>query len=299
MTIGSHLWCVVLASQTVPSCPALATPVDGVSVPPQYAVVDGETPLEATLRRGRALAPAERTLAVVHAAHRPFWKAHLSMLPERHTLAVWTALDDAAALLAAVATTLKRDPTAVIVTLPAWLAALDEALLAQAIVQAVALSEPVASTVSVVADRAPSAPGDGASVSHVLRPMGIAAGHVSAWLRLFQRAMPVPLRATLIPLRHAGDLPGVWEHVVSAAPRVTLRDLFVGHPHLVRAVKLEGGGLADLRDPVQVERFLAARSPRVSGIYAPLAQTGDRGDLPRNAATAAPHRSPPRSAGDS
>src|SRR5262245_21480212 len=81
-------WVVILAAGDGQRLAAITTGPDGRAVPKQFCSLDGERSLlRATLQRAARLAPPERTLVVVAAAHEAWWLRELHDLPAGNILA--------------------------------------------------------------------------------------------------------------------------------------------------------------------------------------------------------------------
>ena len=132
------VWVVVLAGGAGTRLHALTSTMSGLPVPKQFCRFDGRrSMLGVTLARARAIAPAERTVAVVLAEHRIWWERELEASEGVQALVEARNRGTARALLHALLHVHAQDPGACVVVMPADHLVDDEGVLADALQDAV------------------------------------------------------------------------------------------------------------------------------------------------------------------
>jgi mannose-1-phosphate guanylyltransferase len=112
-------WVVLLAAGEGTRVRKLTSGPDGIEVPKQYYAWGGaESMLQWTLKRSSAVAPEERTVAVVAGHHKRWWKEQLSHLPAENILVQPKNRGTGAGILFPVLEILRRDPQATIAVMP-------------------------------------------------------------------------------------------------------------------------------------------------------------------------------------
>jgi mannose-1-phosphate guanylyltransferase len=110
-------------------------------MPTQFRAPSGEEPLLLqALRRASRITPSQKTLAVVSAGHKTWWKDLLAGLPPENVLVQPTNRGTAAAILLPYVHILQRDPDPLIVFLPCDRHASNEHDLGNAISSAVGIT---------------------------------------------------------------------------------------------------------------------------------------------------------------
>jgi len=131
-------WAVVLAGGEGSRLHSLTTMRNGMAVPKQFCSLQGGPSLvQQTLRRAAALAPLQRVCTIVGAQHRVWRDAQLQCLLDDNVIEQPDNRGTAHGVLLPLLHILARDPDAGIVLLPADHYVRDEAVLAQALRQAV------------------------------------------------------------------------------------------------------------------------------------------------------------------
>ena len=112
-------WVVLLAAGEGTRVRKLTSGPDGVELPKQfYAWGGSESMLQWTLKRSAAVAPVERTVAVVAGHHRRWWSEQLAGLPGANILVQPKNRGTGAGILFPVLEILRRDPHATIAVMP-------------------------------------------------------------------------------------------------------------------------------------------------------------------------------------
>lgn len=137
MTAG-HTWAVVLAAGEGSRLRSFTTNREGVSIPKQFCSLrGGSSLLHEALQRAAAVAAPEHRCTVVAEAHRNWWQRSLTCLPAGNTIVQPLNRGTANGILLSLLHILERDPQARVVLLPADHHVSDEAVLAEALRQAV------------------------------------------------------------------------------------------------------------------------------------------------------------------
>lgn len=112
-------WAVLLAAGEGKRVRKLTHSPDGVEVPKQYYAWGGaESMLQWTLKRSAAVAPPERTVAVVAKQHEPWWSSQLAGLPRENVVVQPRNRGTGAGILFPVVEILRRDPDARLAVMP-------------------------------------------------------------------------------------------------------------------------------------------------------------------------------------
>ena len=112
-------WVVLLAAGEGKRVRKLTSGPDGVEVPKQFYSWGGaESMLQWTLNRSAAVAPLERTVAVVAKQHRQWWSKQLDVLPEQNVVVQPRNRGTGAGILFPVVEILRRDPDAMVAVMP-------------------------------------------------------------------------------------------------------------------------------------------------------------------------------------
>ncbi|HXV61133.1 MAG TPA: sugar phosphate nucleotidyltransferase [Vicinamibacteria bacterium] len=132
-----HLYTIILAAGEGTRVRGLTKNADGVCVPKQFSVVDGDqTILHSTLSRATRLVPNDRVVAVVAEEHRRWWREDLAGLPPENIVVQPLNRGTAIGLLLPFLKVLQRDPEARILVLPSDHHVDDEETLRRAILEA-------------------------------------------------------------------------------------------------------------------------------------------------------------------
>ena len=115
----SHRWAILLAAGDGRRVRKLTCGSDGREVPKQfYSWCGSESMLQWALKRASAVAPPERTIAVVARQHRRWWERQLADLPPDNVLAQPRNRGTGAGILFPVLEIRRRDPQATVVVMP-------------------------------------------------------------------------------------------------------------------------------------------------------------------------------------
>ncbi len=115
----AHRWVILLAAGDGKRVRSLTCEADGVEVPKQfYAWGGAESMLQWALKRASAVAPPERTVAVVARKHRRWWKHQLADLPSENILVQPRNRGTGAGILFPVMEIRRRDPRATVAVMP-------------------------------------------------------------------------------------------------------------------------------------------------------------------------------------
>lgn len=140
MTPQRQTWAVVLAAGDGTRLASLTTDSQGNAVPKQFCSLHGDSSLlQDAMLRARPITARERRCVIVAERHRPYWQEALWSLPERNVIVQPRNCGTAHGILLAVLHILERDPQARIIFLPADHHVRDEAALARALKETVAL----------------------------------------------------------------------------------------------------------------------------------------------------------------
>ena len=119
MSSDRHDWALVLAAGEGTRLRSLTTGADGVAVPKQYCHVHGKASLlQTALHRAERVVPRERTLAVVAAHHRRWWRHELGALAAENLVVQPRNRGTAVGILLPLLEVLRRDPEARLLVLP-------------------------------------------------------------------------------------------------------------------------------------------------------------------------------------
>ena len=128
---GEH-WVIVLAAGDGRRLHSLTTDATGVAVPKQFCSLSGgQTLLEETLERARAVANEEHIVCIVAESHRQWWHLLKGILPERNLVVQPRNRGTANGIAMPVLQVLDQDPTARILIMPSDHFVLDEQVLVQ------------------------------------------------------------------------------------------------------------------------------------------------------------------------
>ncbi len=112
-------WVVLLAAGEGKRVRKLTSGPDGLEVPKQFYTWGGaESMLEWTLKRASAVAPLERTVAVVAKQHEQWWGSQLAGLPRENVVVQPRNRGTGAGILFPVVEILRRDPEATVAVMP-------------------------------------------------------------------------------------------------------------------------------------------------------------------------------------
>lgn len=129
-----NTWALVLAAGSGTRLSELTRLGNGASVPKQFcSLTGGPSLLQDTLARAARVVPSERTLAIVAAEHRLWWRDELVELPEENVVEQPLNRGTAAGVLLPLLEILRRDPDATVVMLPSDHFVADEPVLERAI----------------------------------------------------------------------------------------------------------------------------------------------------------------------
>jgi mannose-1-phosphate guanylyltransferase len=116
---AGHNWALVLAAGEGSRLQALTMTASGVAVPKQFCSLGGDTSLlHCAIRRAQAIAPPERTCAVVAAHHRRWWQALPLDIPADNLILQPRNRGTANGILLPLLHIVHRDPDAAVLVLP-------------------------------------------------------------------------------------------------------------------------------------------------------------------------------------
>jgi len=137
VTGANHVWALVLAGGEGSRLRSLTTRPCGTSVPKQFCSLrGGHTLLEDALKRAAGVAPPEQICTIVAQQHREWWSEALRGTPAANVIVQPRNRGTAIGLLYSLLHILPRDPLAHVVLLPADHYVRDEAVLKQAMQEA-------------------------------------------------------------------------------------------------------------------------------------------------------------------
>ena len=293
-------WTIILAAGDGTRLRSMTSMEDGTVIPKQFCTFGaGRSLLAATLARARALAPPERTLAIVAEAHRKWWESELRAHPSQNVVVQPQNRGTGPGLLLPLLHVLARDSSAVVVMLPSDHHVAREDVLLDAVGDAARLASSDASSVFllgivpdapeteygwIVPSSRPSRSGSRRIRAFVEKPdrdAAIAAmrdgaswssfimvGKVGAFVELYSECAPALLRGVLAAWR-----PSSPEAVVE--PWDALRSIYDGMMPLdfskdilqresvrdaLRLVQVPPCGWTDLGTPARLSQWLHARA---------------------------------------
>ena len=127
-------WALVLAAGSGSRLSELTRLGRGASVPKQFcSLAGGPSLLQDALARAARVAPPDRTVAIVAAEHRLWWRDELADLPDANVVSQPLNRGTAAGVLLPLLEILRRDPDATVVMLPSDHFVADEPVLEHAI----------------------------------------------------------------------------------------------------------------------------------------------------------------------
>jgi mannose-1-phosphate guanylyltransferase len=301
----AHSWALVLAAGDGTRVSALTRDAGGMVVPKQFCRCGGTTLLAQALSRAGRLVPPSRTVTVVAARHRAWWRPELEALPASHAVVQPDNRGTAAGVLLPLLSIARRDPRATVVLLPADHLVADEEVFAaasRAALRETARRERVVTLLGITPDHADGdygwiVPADGrpfgpvarfsekpgAEAAAALQRSGglwnsfVLAARASTLLSLYRGRLPALLRT----LTEATELEARGRRGAVAAAYATLpiadfsRDLLQGSEAWLRLLAVPPCGWDDLGTP---ER-LARRACRLE----PPAPTAARREVPEKA----------------
>lgn len=131
---AGHNWALVLAAGEGSRLQSLTMTASGVAVPKQFCSLGGDTSLlDAALRRAQAIAPQERTCAVVADQHRRWWQALPLDIPADNLILQPRNRGTANGILLPLLHIVHRDPDAAVLVLPSDHYVRNESLLANSL----------------------------------------------------------------------------------------------------------------------------------------------------------------------
>ncbi|MEI6721676.1 MAG: sugar phosphate nucleotidyltransferase [Betaproteobacteria bacterium] len=220
MTISStcnptNIWAVVLAAGDGTRLRSLTTAADGESTPKQYcSLFGGPSLLEDALQRGTRVADPGHVAAIVASHHERHWRGALDGLHPRNVVVQPQNRGTAHGVLLATLAVLSRDPSAVLLFLPADHDVIDETRLSDAIHSAVAATVADPSAVVLV----------GIEPDEADPELGyVVPGSARGLARTVVKFVEKPPRAEAAQLLAAG---AVWNSFIFAASGESLLDLY-------------------------------------------------------------------------
>ena len=136
---AGHNWALVLAAGEGSRLQALTMTASGVAVPKQFCSLGGDTSLlNCAIRRAQAIAPPERTCAVVADHHRRWWQALPLDIPADNLILQPRNRGTANGILLPLLHIVHRDPDAAMLVLPSDHYVRDESVLASSLQRAMA-----------------------------------------------------------------------------------------------------------------------------------------------------------------
>jgi mannose-1-phosphate guanylyltransferase len=131
---AGHNWALVLAAGEGSRLQALTMTASGVAVPKQFCSLGGGSSLlHGALRRAQAVAPPERTCAVVADHHRRWWQALPLDIPASNLILQPRNRGTANGILLSLLHIVHRDPDAVLLVLPSDHYVRNESVLASSL----------------------------------------------------------------------------------------------------------------------------------------------------------------------
>ncbi len=285
-----HDWALVLAAGEGSRLHQLTTMASGLAVPKQYCSLSGGASLlHDTLRRAEAVAPAERTFAVVSGEHRRWWRSLPATLPDSNIVVQPANRGTAIGILLPLLSILQRDADATVIVLPSDHFVSDEGVLADAMQQAVRQARAMPALVLLgftpedadpelgyIVVRETPATGvydvrefvekpDPASAAFLMQRGALWNSFIFAvrgrfLLRTFESLMPEIVADMADAVRQDGP----DSHRVARLARLYAqlpsidfsRDVMHHHPHLLRVLRVPACGWSDLGTPRRVAEAL-------------------------------------------
>ena len=134
---AGHNWALVLAAGEGSRLQALTMTASGVAVPKQFCSLGGDTSLlNCAIRRAQAIAPPERTCAVVADHHRRWWQALPLDIPADNLILQPRNRGTANGILLPLLHIVHRDPDAAVLVLPSDHYVRNESVLASSLQRA-------------------------------------------------------------------------------------------------------------------------------------------------------------------
>ena len=131
---AGHNWALVLAAGEGSRLQALTMTASGVAVPKQFCSLgEGSSLLHGAIRRAQAVAPPERTCAVVADHHRRWWQALPLDIPTTNLIRQPRNRGTATGILLPLLHIVHRDPDAVLLVLPSDHYVRNESVLAHSL----------------------------------------------------------------------------------------------------------------------------------------------------------------------
>ena len=131
---AGHNWALVLAAGEGSRLQALTMTASGVAVPKQFCSLGGDTSLlHCAIRRAQAIAPPERTCAVVADHHRRWWQALPLDIPADNLIRQPRNRGTANGILLPLLHIVHRDPDAAVLVLPSDHYVRNESVLASSL----------------------------------------------------------------------------------------------------------------------------------------------------------------------
>src|SRR5262249_1834085 len=135
-------WAIVLAAGEGTRLRALTIDSTGRAIPKQYCSLRGSSTLLAqAIRRAARVAPFDRVVVVVAAAHERWWRCELAHLPPENVIVQPRNRGTGPGLLLPLLTVLERSPHATVAVLPSDHFVREEAALAGALRRALAAAD--------------------------------------------------------------------------------------------------------------------------------------------------------------
>jgi mannose-1-phosphate guanylyltransferase len=134
---AGHNWALVLAAGEGSRLQSLTMTASGVAVPKQFCSLGGDTSLlHCAIRRAQAIAPPERTCAVVADHHRRWWQALPLDIPADNLILQPRNRGTANGILLPLLHIVHRDPDAAVLVLPSDHYVRNESVLASSLQRA-------------------------------------------------------------------------------------------------------------------------------------------------------------------
>jgi mannose-1-phosphate guanylyltransferase len=284
---AGHNWALVLAAGEGSRLQALTMTASGVAVPKQFCSLGGGSSLlHGALRRAQAIAPPERTCAVVADHHRRWWQALPLDIPASNLILQPRNRGTANGILLPLLHIVHRDPDAAVLVLPSDHYVRNESVLAISLRRAmaelqrgsdhlillgVAPDEPDPELGYIVGEGA-----DGADIRSVVefveKPNAVTARALIARGAVWNSFIFAATGQTLLRAfeEHCPDLVGEMRHIVSSqaesatrAARLAAlyedlpeldfsRDVLQRSPSLLRVLTVPACGWSDLGTPRRV-----------------------------------------------
>lgn len=316
-----HLWVIVLAGGSGERVSGMTSPPSGAPVPKQYCPLDGSrSMLRWALARALTLVPASRVVTVVAEEHRRLWKERLSDMPSENTLVEPRNRGTGAGLLLAASEIfLNRDREARLLVLPSDHFVAAEAVLRDALLEAVAAAS-TPSSPPVLLGMEPDehdaeleeygwilpAKGEVRKIRHVagflekpdahaarqLRHEGglinsfMLAAHAGALVRIFERTVPAVTKCFLRVQRGEMATLSVLYEVIASFD--FSRNVLARAPDGLSVLAVRPCGWTDLGTPSRLSRYLSLCAPELSRppVLAPRSHPSQRERIPESMALA-------------